>query len=115
MGTNYTDRSWTSSDGLNLHFRDYYGPEGSNGPPVLCMHGLTRNSRDFADLAKPPNLGVLSLRFPVRKLDVLAATLEENGFASTARGNARLPPYGMTQVLVVRGPNGEWLEFYEEN
>lgn len=51
MGTNYTDRSWTSSDGLNLHFRDYAGPEGYDGPPALCMHGLTRNSRDFADLA----------------------------------------------------------------
>ena len=51
MGTNYKDRSWTSSDGLNLHYRDYPGPDGYDGPPVLCMHGLTRNSRDFADLA----------------------------------------------------------------
>lgn len=51
MATNYTDRSWTSSDGLNLHYRDYAGPDGYDGPPVLCMHGLTRNSRDFADLA----------------------------------------------------------------
>lgn len=51
MATNYKDRSWTSSDGLNLHYRDYPGPEGYAGPPVLCMHGLTRNSRDFADLA----------------------------------------------------------------
>lgn len=51
MATNYTDRSWNSSEGLNLHYRDYPGPEGYGGPPVLCMHGLTRNSRDFADLA----------------------------------------------------------------
>ena len=51
MGTSYQDRSWQSSDGLNLHYRDYPGPEGYDGPPVLCMHGLTRNSRDFADLA----------------------------------------------------------------
>ncbi len=52
MGTSYQDRSWTSSDGLNLHYRDYPGPEGYDGPPVLCMHGLTRNARDFADLAE---------------------------------------------------------------
>ena len=52
MATHYKDRSWSSSDGLNLHFRDYPGPEGYAGPPVLCMHGLTRNSRDFADLAE---------------------------------------------------------------
>ena len=51
MPSSYQDRSWTSSDGLNLHYRDYPGPEGYSGPPVLCMHGLTRNSRDFADLA----------------------------------------------------------------
>lgn len=52
MANTYHDRSWTSSDGLNLHYRDYPGPEGCDGPPVLCMHGLTRNSRDFADLAE---------------------------------------------------------------
>ncbi|NVE94496.1 alpha/beta fold hydrolase [Altererythrobacter lutimaris] len=46
----YRDRSWTSSDGLNLHFRDYAGPEDTL--PVLCLHGLTRNSRDFAPLAE---------------------------------------------------------------
>ena len=51
MATNYKDRSWESSDGLTLHYRDYPGPEGYDGPPVLCMHGLTRNSRDFAELA----------------------------------------------------------------
>ena len=49
MDTAYTDRYWQSPDGLKLHFRDYAGGEGK--PPLLCMHGLTRNSRDFADLA----------------------------------------------------------------
>ncbi|MEM7667262.1 MAG: alpha/beta hydrolase [Pseudomonadota bacterium] len=52
MATSYQDRSWTSSDGLTLHYRDYPGPDGYSGPPVLCMHGLTRNSRDFAGLAE---------------------------------------------------------------
>lgn len=50
----YSDRYWTSADGLTLHYRDYPGPE--NAPagrlPIVCMHGLTRNSRDFADLAE---------------------------------------------------------------
>jgi pimeloyl-ACP methyl ester carboxylesterase len=45
----WEDRSWTSSDGLSLHFRDYAGPSGK--PPILCLPGLTRNARDFADLA----------------------------------------------------------------
>lgn len=52
MANAYEDGTWTSTDGLSLYFRDYPGPEGYAGPPVLCLHGLTRNSRDFADLAE---------------------------------------------------------------
>lgn len=51
MANLYQDRNWNSADGLSLYFRDYAGPEGYDGPPVICMHGLTRNSRDFGDLA----------------------------------------------------------------
>lgn len=51
--TQFEDRSWTSRDGLRLHFRDYpgSGPGNSDRPPLLCLHGLTRNARDFEDLA----------------------------------------------------------------
>jgi pimeloyl-ACP methyl ester carboxylesterase len=56
MAATYEDRYWTSSDGLTLHYRNYPGPEadgaGGSKLPVLCMHGLTRNARDFAALAE---------------------------------------------------------------
>ncbi|UYV14343.1 alpha/beta fold hydrolase [Porphyrobacter sp. ULC335] len=52
MAAPYEDRFWTSSDGLNLHYRNYPGPENSAKLPVLCMHGLTRNARDFGPLAE---------------------------------------------------------------
>jgi pimeloyl-ACP methyl ester carboxylesterase len=52
MAAAYEDRYWTSSDGLTLHYRNYPGPEGSTKLPVLCMHGLTRNARDFGPLAE---------------------------------------------------------------
>lgn len=42
-------RSFTSSDGLRIFYRDYPGPAGR--PPLICLHGLTRNSRDFEDFA----------------------------------------------------------------
>jgi pimeloyl-ACP methyl ester carboxylesterase len=45
----YEDRYWTSGDGLRLHFRQYDGD--SSRPPVICLPGLTRNARDFEDLA----------------------------------------------------------------
>ncbi len=51
MAAQYEDRFWDSSDGLTLHYRNYPGPEGGTALPVLCMHGLTRNARDFAGLA----------------------------------------------------------------
>ena len=52
MAATYEDRYWTSSDGLNLHYRNYPGPDGGTKLPVLCMHGLTRNARDFGALAE---------------------------------------------------------------
>ena len=48
--TRYRDGYFTVADGLRLHYRDYAGPTGK--PPLLCLHGLTRNARDFAELAE---------------------------------------------------------------
>ncbi|MGN6374572.1 MAG: alpha/beta fold hydrolase [Sphingomonas sp.] len=45
----YENRYWHSADGLKLHYRDYAGRD--DRPPILCVPGLTRNARDFEDLA----------------------------------------------------------------
>jgi pimeloyl-ACP methyl ester carboxylesterase len=47
----YVDRWFTSKDGLKLYARDYAAGEGPARLPVVCIHGLTRNSKDFADVA----------------------------------------------------------------
>ena len=47
----YRDLWYQGVGGLRLYTRDYPGPEGATLQPVLCMHGLTRNSSDFASLA----------------------------------------------------------------
>src|ERR1035437_6719332 len=41
---------WVSKDGLSLYSR-VYDTAGSAVAPILCLHGLTRNSKDFEDLA----------------------------------------------------------------
>jgi pimeloyl-ACP methyl ester carboxylesterase len=46
----FSERFFRSRDGLQLYFRDYEGDTAK--APVLCLHGLTRNSRDFAELAE---------------------------------------------------------------
>lgn len=40
----------SSDDGLRLYARDYPCPT-ADAPAVLCLPGLTRNSKDFAELA----------------------------------------------------------------
>lgn len=59
----YEDRYVVVGDALKLHYRDYPGP--SDKPPLLCLHGLTRNSRDFAEFADrySPRWRVLTLDF----------------------------------------------------
>lgn len=51
MNPAWADRTWTSADGLALYARDYAPASGPAKLPVLCLHGLTRNSADFEDLA----------------------------------------------------------------
>lgn len=46
----WRDIYYTVHDGLRLYARDY-GPRHGDRLPVLCLAGLTRNSRDFHDLA----------------------------------------------------------------
>jgi pimeloyl-ACP methyl ester carboxylesterase len=45
-----TERWFDSADGLRLYYRDY-AAESPGKLPVLCLPGLTRNSRDFAHVA----------------------------------------------------------------
>ena len=59
----FRDRFAVTTDGLRLHFRDYAGASGK--VPLLCLHGLTRNARDFAAFADrySPGRHVIALDF----------------------------------------------------
>lgn len=60
----YRDVFYTSRDGLRLYARDYPCRGDKSAGTLLCMHGLTRNSADFAGLAEH-----LSQRFRVVAVD----------------------------------------------
>jgi pimeloyl-ACP methyl ester carboxylesterase len=47
----FEERRWTSNDGLALYARDYPTAVEAARLPVVCLHGLTRNSKDFEELA----------------------------------------------------------------
>jgi pimeloyl-ACP methyl ester carboxylesterase len=59
----YRDGFLTVTDGIRLHYRDYPGSGGR--APILCLSGLTRNSRDFAQFADAfsPRFRVIALDF----------------------------------------------------
>lgn len=67
---NFTPLRYHSSDGLALYARDYAAQTGAEPAParlpVICIHGLTRNSADFDELA--PEIARLGRR--VLALDV---------------------------------------------
>jgi pimeloyl-ACP methyl ester carboxylesterase len=56
----YEERVITTVDGLTLYARDYPPLEPTTGAPVICLHGLTRNSRDFEIVA--PRIAALGRR-----------------------------------------------------
>lgn len=62
-GAAFEDRYATVSEGLKLHYRDYTG--AADKSPLLCLHGLTRNSRDWAEFAErhSPERRVIALDF----------------------------------------------------
>lgn len=52
MPKDFIERRITSQDGLSLYVRDYPGPKDCTRTPLLCLGGLTRNSKDFAGIGK---------------------------------------------------------------
>jgi pimeloyl-ACP methyl ester carboxylesterase len=56
----YEERIVATIDGLALYARDYAPLLPETGLPVICLHGLTRNSRDFEVVA--PRIAALGRR-----------------------------------------------------
>jgi pimeloyl-ACP methyl ester carboxylesterase len=77
-----THHHWTAPDGLRLHATVRRGPDGAL--PVVCLPGLTRNGRDFEDLATALSVG----------RTVVAADLR-------GRGGSDRDPTGATYVADV--------------
>lgn len=56
----FEERVIATVDGLTLYARDYAPLLPVTGLPVICLHGLTRNSRDFEVIA--PRIAALGRR-----------------------------------------------------
>jgi pimeloyl-ACP methyl ester carboxylesterase len=77
----FVSRFYMSSDGLQLHYREFSGPP--NAPlTVLCLPGLTRNARDFDGIA--PHLA--------QRYRVLCAEFRGRGLSAYAPDPATYTP-----------------------
>lgn len=79
---------------------------------VMQIDGFT--GADVAGHASPPNLGIVSVRYPVRNLAAYRATIEQRGVAiAYERRSVRIAGIGTTDVFAVRDLDGSITEFYE--
>jgi pimeloyl-ACP methyl ester carboxylesterase len=124
----FSDFFYAAPDGLDLHAR-VYGDATSGRWPVVCLPGLTRNSRDFHDLAlylsartndprkvvafdyrgrgqsaHDPNAG--NYNVGVEAGDVLAGlaalSIEEAAFIGTSRGGLIIHVLGAMRPSVLK-------------
>lgn len=86
------ERYWTAPDGVTLFARDY-SPRVETGEAVVCIPGLTRNSRDYEDVA--PWLCGLGRR-------VICVDLRGRGRSQWAKPSSyRLPVYAKDIVALL--------------
>ena len=89
-------------------------PTGTNegSVEILAFDGAV--GRDYSERARPPNLGILTLRFPIADIDEFAAhvTAEDIEIA-VAPTRMTIHPYGAVRLMAIRGPGGVWLEFFQ--
>jgi pimeloyl-ACP methyl ester carboxylesterase len=87
----YLDKTYTSPDGLKLAVRDYPGPAVPR-LTVVCVPGLTRNARDFDELA--PHLA--------EKYRVLCVDLRGRGKSEYARDPMTYqPPFYVRDLIAL--------------
>ncbi len=95
-----TERFVKAADGLQLFYRDYAPLPPASGLPVILLHGLTRNSRDFELVA--PRIASLGRRVivpDVRGRGRSARDPNANHYAPTVYANDLL---GILNALGIR-------------
>lgn len=108
LGLPHNIATMISRDVVILH------PQGKNDGSVELLKFVGATGSDFSKRAKPSNLGVSALRFPVQDLEkslkLLAAAQ-----VSIAAGplEMTLAPYGKIRIAGIDSPDGVRLELFE--
>ena len=78
---------------------------------MIEIMGLDGN--DYANRCHAPNLGILSVRFPVEDVIAAAATLDARGWATSRVHELDVDPYGRWRMFDVRTPDGAVIQFFD--
>jgi hypothetical protein len=102
---NYTTTAWRNAAAL--------APvEGETGRvEVMQIDGF--EGSDLSEHARPENLGIVSVRFPVRGLAAYRAQLAAKEVAIAYAGRVPVSGVGVVDVVAIREPDGAISEFYE--
>lgn len=87
----FEERIVATVDGLAIYARDYAPLLPETGLPVICLHGLTRNSRDFEEVA--PRISALGRR-------VIAADMRGRGRSANDPDPAHYVPAVYAQDVI---------------
>ena len=78
---------------------------------VMAFEGFS--GRDLSQAASPPNLGIISVRYPVRDLAGYRAFLAEKGITPVyAHNTVAIGGIGTAEIFAVRDLDGNLTEFY---
>jgi catechol 2,3-dioxygenase-like lactoylglutathione lyase family enzyme len=81
---------------------------------VEVMQIVGFEGRDHSELAQAPNLGILSVRYPVQNLAGYRATLSKRGITSFySAAGVPIAGIGTVEIFAVRDQDGSLTEFYE--
>jgi len=93
---------------------DIVRPDINNYGSIEYLELKELKGKDCSVHAKPPHLGILMLRFPVKDAESYASRLKDHGIElESGIQLLDLPPYGKVKIFAVRTPDGAWLEFME--
>lgn len=93
---------------------DIVRPDPDHFGSIEYLHTNELVGKDCSPMAKPPNLGILMYRFPVRDANTYAETLKKRGLTLNSEvQKLRIEPYGNMKVFSVLSPDGVWIEFIE--
>jgi len=98
---------------INAHIGIFQPPQTTQST-IEIIHLAGVHGHDFSSRAVPPNLGVMMARFEVEDLIAYHSEIVFRGaIVHIPPAPVIIEPYGEGMAMVVRTPDGAWIEFIE--